>query len=109
MVVNKYKPQQEDDEEILAEKFENNPSGWVSSSMSEKKEAFQAAKASRARKEARVSIQISKELFDRLKEQAKSEGLEYQTYISSKLYKLAFSTPVEKRLERLEEEVFTKI
>lgn len=102
------KPKHKDDDELLAEEFEKDPSGWVSSPESEKKEAIEAAKAYRAKRETRVSIRISKELLNRLKEQAETEGLGYQTYISSKLYKVAFGDPTEKRLERLEEEVFAK-
>lgn len=97
-----------DDDEILVEEFEKDPTGWVSAPESEKQEAIEAAKAYRAKRETRVSIRISKELLSRLKEQAEVEGLGYQTYISSKLYKVAFGDPTEKRLARLEEEVFAK-
>ena len=97
-----------DEGEKLAEEFENDPSGWVSSDESEKKAAVAAARAYRAKRETRVSIRISQELLKRLKEQAEAEGLGYQTYISSKLYKVAFGDLTEKRLARLEEEVFSR-
>ncbi len=70
----------------IAEDLENHPENWVEATAEEQATFRRTLKQP---KETRISLRINEDVLEKIKVKAQSEGLPYQTYISSILFKKA--------------------
>jgi predicted DNA binding CopG/RHH family protein len=87
----------------IAEDFENNSENWVEASAEEQEKLRRTLKKS---KEMRITLRIDKDVLKKIKIKAQNEGLPYQTYINSVLYKQANSR---NELQVLREEILAEL
>lgn len=69
----------------LAQEFEDNTEEWSSASEEEQ----EAMRKRLSAKEKRISLRMSADILQKLRTKAAREGLPYQTYINSVLFKVA--------------------
>ncbi|MBF0315594.1 MAG: antitoxin [Oligoflexia bacterium] len=98
---NKKKIKLTKEEQKLEDSFERDE--WAYAGDKERDKLVKAAK------DARLTIRISKDLVDKLREISAEEGVPYQTYITSSLHKLATGQLVEKKAIKAVIEAMKKV
>ena len=83
----KKKPSAQTDQDTVQD-FETHPENWETD-----QELMAEITTYREKKDQRVNIRVSRQLMERLKSNARKKGLPYQTYIYSKLFRVAFGEP----------------
>lgn len=99
------------EEQELIENIEDNLDEWTSGTENEKAKMVEAAKAYRETKGRSITVRLPPTVFKELTIQAEKEGLKYQTYLYSIVYKAVFSgskqEALEQRVKNLEKHVLT--